>query len=694
MAHWTHGGGYGDGNYGEGAQGHFNPAFRPPPPFASAPSAPSHPPHGSYQAYASSSFDQPASHPHPHPSFGYPPPGDYYGYVHSPWLGEATWSAPPAWQQPHAYPAAPPFHPNQAPYESPYLHDQQAWMSGSALGGGHGSGAPPPSQPFDGGFGGRDGFPGGGRGGRGGWRGGWRGRERGGFQNSTWRRGDDARAAPGDEYVARRERRYDAPARPRPSSRSRSPSPTPYAPVQPAYGPNGEYLPPQRRQRTDRRIAPPVPPSDAYLRAVSGEASTRFEPGSPDAEALEPLVLILDLNHTLLCRLKRSSWASKVPLVRPYLATFLEYICGRRDGSPRIQPIVYSSARAPNVLSMLAALDLIPPSRLPAARDSPAGPAPPYTPVPDEGDVLSLVVTREMMGLSRADYLGDIETVKDLGRVWELLGFEDDARDEAQRASGEHARQTREAIERKKGAAAGSAAVGAEGGQAADGAGAEAVESAPWKPNKKAKARILAARDERGAKRTLLLDDEASKAAQQSFSHLPIAPFLVHPEHFPSRPSSPRRVSPSPPPPAVASTPSADQPAAPHLELARTPVPPAPPVLQALSLDPSLPPAKESHLLSTIYQLDRLRCESNVARAVKDGALARFRDEAREAVQSERKAEVSEEDIDEELARRGREVCEREGIEVRHAWDPDWRRKLLRKEGRLSRDDEKREESA
>ncbi|GAA5855518.1 hypothetical protein JCM9279_006035 [Rhodotorula babjevae] len=471
---------------------------------------------------------------------------------------------------------------------------------------------------------------------------------RGAGDDVRWRdrqRGDGARD--GGQASGRR---ADDSQRPRGNSRSRSPEPYVAAPA--PYGPDGEYIPPTRRVRKDVRSAPVVPPTEAYL-AASALASTTL----PLDDHLEPLYLVMDLNQTLLARANRDRVSSRWPIARPYLSTFLSYICTRNpDGSPRFEPIVYSSARAPNVLSMLAALQLVPPERATAyvnANPTRSSARPPmYEPRPDEGDVLRMVFTRSMMGLSTADYHGDVETVKDLARVWELLDFGRDALEA----------EEQQVVDRNERLAASraldeDAATRAGSGSAPEGAPA-ALESAASAENgreepsgalkrdrvrlsKKAKIRVAQQLEARGALRTLLLDDEASKVAQQPYSHLPIAPFLVHPVHFPPTPDA-----------AFDST---------------NPV-------SALSLDPTHPPAQDCALLIAIAQLERARAESNVAGWVRAGGLDAMRDEVRAALGE---LDASDERIDEGLAEQGREVCARYGIELKSEWDSAWRRKLL-----------------
>jgi hypothetical protein len=255
-----------------------------------------------------------------------------------------------------------------------------------------------------------------------------------------------------------------------------------------AYGPDGSYIPPSRRQRRDTRHAIVAPPTPTYLAAAADDASSTRD----DADS-EPIALVMDLNHTLLCRAKRNRQASKMPIVRPYLAPFLTYICTPRSPStltPKFAPIVYSSARAPNVLSMLAALDLIPPARRLAHLNK--FDKHPYEPSPEQGDVLRMVFTREMMGLSERDYAGDVETVKDLGKVWERLGWagSDDEDGVELAAADEHE----------------------------DLNGGQGPPQKKAKLNRKAKARLATRRDTIGARRTLLLDDEAGKAVSSTVS--------------------------------------------------------------------------------------------------------------------------------------------------------------------------------
>ncbi|GAA5985792.1 hypothetical protein JCM10908_007113 [Rhodotorula pacifica] len=472
----------------------------------------------------------------------------------------------------------------------------------------------------------------------------------------------------------------------RPSSASSSSRPSSAAEAEekePSYGPDGSYIPPSRRQRRDTRHAEVLPPTATYLAAASQPPSQQ--------EGEEPIALVMDLNHTLLCRAKRNRQASKMPVVRPYLATFLTYICTPSSPSPssssrprlgaKFDPIVYSSARAPNVLSMLAALNLIPPSRLSTLRFKD-----PYVPLREEGDVLKMVFTREMMGLSERDYSGDVETVKDLGRVWERLGWGQGAAAAPTTDQGDEGVIGDSEFEDK-----GTVADALDAGSDPEATSTELKEEEKAKKpklNRKAKARLATRRDTIGAQRTLLLDDEAGKAAQQPYSHLAIAPFLLHPSEIPDRAAV--ALSPAPAPSSSAS--SFNPTARTRTSRASSPAGSAPrtpfydPSAVALEVEPRHPPAHDSHLLSTIWVLERLSTEKNLAYAIKEGVIDKLREEARLAVELRKSgadedddvgAEVEEKEIDDEMARYGFEVCEKLGIAVTREWVPEWRERLL-----------------
>lgn len=138
-----------------------------------------------------------------------------------------------------------------------------------------------------------------------------------------------------------------------------------------------------------------------------------------------------------------------------------------------------------------------------------------------------MVFTREMMGLSKRDYDGDVDTTKDLGRVWEELGMgglrawkeeqakliEADEKDGAALQREEERNPDELVISDEES--------GVEHSLPSKPAGGDKVKRSK-KPNKKGRARFDAERDEQGARRTLLLDDEASKSVRPiRFSDFP-----------------------------------------------------------------------------------------------------------------------------------------------------------------------------
>lgn len=73
---------------------------------------------------------------------------------------------------------------------------------------------------------------------------------------------------------------------------------------------------------------------------------------------------------------------------------------------------MYSSARSHNVLSMLVAMGLVEKERVAALGSGEKW-------VAREGDPLRLVWAREMMELSEKEFARNVETVKDLSKVWD-----------------------------------------------------------------------------------------------------------------------------------------------------------------------------------------------------------------------------------------------------------------------------------
>ncbi|GAA5845336.1 hypothetical protein JCM9279_004847 [Rhodotorula babjevae] len=337
-------------------------------------------------------------------------------------------------------------------------------------------------------------------------------------------------------------------------------------------------LSPAHRSRAQPSMGTPTP-SSTYL-DVASESSEALAATAADHK-IEPLVVVLSLNDTVLVRSKRTTKGSANPIVRPFLATFLSYLVtsqspahsstvevkvegGSTSGADTakldqvrpIEVVVYSAARAHNVLTLLRAIRLVPNH---AYDES-------YRPSPAAGDALSLVLCREMMNLSHDDYKDNVVTCKDLGKVWDAMDIEHDD----------------------------------------------------------------------GTRRTVLLEEDAQAAAPQPHSHLPIPTFLVS---------------------SVSST---DQ-------------------RRTVRELPSTAPLDTS-LLSTIHLVELLRRESNVAAALKGGLVRHAVDDARRAVREREgkgeRYEVSDKEVRDEMAQRGREVCARYGVEVRREWDDEWKAKV------------------
>ncbi|GAA6013521.1 hypothetical protein JCM10207_008878 [Rhodosporidiobolus poonsookiae] len=365
-------------------------------------------------------------------------------------------------------------------------------------------------------------------------------------------------------------------------------------------------------QRSRDRFNPISPPSEAYL-AASLKPSTTLPLDKPLPEDHPAPIVVLSLNQTLLFRAKRTSKGANTPLVRPFLSTFLSYLCSTDPDTrkPRFVPVTYSAARAHNVLKLLAAVDLIPPERLPAEPYSSdfdsSRSALPYLSRKEEGDVLECALTRESMGLSEADYEENVRTTKQLSRVWDKLelGIDNGVKHEEVDELSELLRKVEL------------------GGKGEEG---EKVASSV----------------EEGAKRTVLLDDEVESAAEYPHSLLPVTTFSVPLFSMPAAP--PFRVGPT-----------------------------------TLELPPSHPQSSDAHLLTLVYLLHRLRYETNVAAALKGGFVERVRVEVRAEVEKEKGGRASEEEIEERMVKRGREVCEQAGVKVKREWNGMWRKEVLEK---------------
>jgi hypothetical protein len=164
-------------------------------------------------------------------------------------------------------------------------------------------------------------------------------------------------------------------------------------------------------------------PSSAHLDVSTKESNTV----TPDqAAALEPLILVFSLNHTLVSRSAASAQASRDPVKRPYLSTFLSYLVSASEDSDvgiksarrKLKTVVFTGTRAHNVLLILKSIDL-------ATRARTARLGEPYQVDAVEGDLLDLDLSGEDMDLG-ADYHNKVHTLKDLGRVWFKFGIKEE----------------------------------------------------------------------------------------------------------------------------------------------------------------------------------------------------------------------------------------------------------------------------
>ncbi|BGP27816.1 hypothetical protein Rt10032_c13g5162 [Rhodotorula toruloides] len=140
-----------------------------------------------------------------------------------------------------------------------------------------------------------------------------------------------------------------------------------------------------------------------------------------DPSTLDPLIVVLNLNHTLLYRASRTTKGSKRPTYRPYLSTFLEWVCKANldsdDGARRrrqLEVVVYTATRAHNALTLLEGMGLIP------SAFSALG-----TNLKHES-LVDLVLSREDLDLSPTDFGSDIDTIKDLRRAWKKFGISEE----------------------------------------------------------------------------------------------------------------------------------------------------------------------------------------------------------------------------------------------------------------------------
>lgn len=387
----------------------------------------------------------------------------------------------------------------------------------------------------------------------------------------------------------------------------------------------GPYAMASRRQHKDVVVKPAPPPSIKYL------AATELPSASLSVHAeRDPPFLALSVAHTLLARIRRNSYAARTPVVRPYLATFLEYVCGtdKKTGKPRFEPVILSSARKWNVLSMLAAVDLVQAIKLDVEPGTGRINANNYQLDYDQGDVLSKIVSREKLGLARADFKADIPVVKNLRKVL-VAPFE-------RRGKNGLAPPEVSFMENIDCCIACDVILVDE-----DEGASVSFPTFPALP-------LFASR---------VLT--ATLQAQHPYNHLVIPPFLLHDSDYPTGidhfvPWEERHLTDS--------------------ALLKTPT--------ALELDEDHPLADDTALLASIYFLERLRRESNPGSAIRAGFFDKIREEIKVNIRAVEGREPDEKDVEEELASRGRAICERLEIIVDRRWRHDWRIKMLEKEGR------------
>jgi len=155
------------------------------------------------------------------------------------------------------------------------------------------------------------------------------------------------------------------------------------------HPPPSSSSPLQQQQREEREpIVPPsaasggIPePTAAYLARAALPYRARRQP--------QPLLIVLDLNGTLLFRPRRKQPQRFV--ARPHALDFLRY-CLRT-----FHVVIWSSARPDNVVAMVASPDLL----SPAERAS-----------------LVAVWARDRFALSRADYARRVQCYKRLSLLW------------------------------------------------------------------------------------------------------------------------------------------------------------------------------------------------------------------------------------------------------------------------------------
>lgn len=358
---------------------------------------------------------------------------------------------------------------------------------------------------------------------------------------------------------------------------------------------------------------PPVPPSARYER-VAGERSVTVS-SSAAAARFEPLVVVLSLSDTLLYRPRGQTRSSIRPIVRPYLSTFLSYLCRQSFDRParKIVVVVFSSAKAHNVSMLLRAIGVEHDSRMAdmlegirrTTIDGDVANERERTSAEEDRALVRLVLSRDLMGLDEVDYNRDIITTKDLTIVWRKLELD------------------------------------ITGGTRTTVLVDESEHASVRQPFRFSAALLLGAPATHSPPRHLT-DLHTRSQFSQPYSRVPTATFVV---------DDPRSAF------------SHDG-------------------IQEL---PSSAP-DDTTLLRTIYLLERLRCESNVAAALKDGLVQRAEDEARLEVRTRERrvknAEVTADEVQEVLAGKGRQVCAEYGVEARREWDGEWSKTV--REGALA----------
>ncbi|BGP35559.1 hypothetical protein JCM10296v2_007400 [Rhodotorula toruloides] len=166
------------------------------------------------------------------------------------------------------------------------------------------------------------------------------------------------------------------------------------------------------------RLHRPSTPSITSVKLSPTYLNTSLSPSQTVAtpSSLPPLILVLNLNHTLLHRSSRTTKGSKRPTYRPYLSTFLEWVCRANSdgGRRRIEVIVYTATRAHNARTLLEGMGLMPFSYFAPGTG------------PKHESFVNLLLSRQDFDLSSSDYNSDIDTVKDLRRVWRKMGISEE----------------------------------------------------------------------------------------------------------------------------------------------------------------------------------------------------------------------------------------------------------------------------